>query len=116
MEKIFLDLTNEDKVSVIKEKARQALIDDFLEYLNAKYDRARLLASNEIGVVVGCACDENGFSSDIVVTVKVSTKAWYDKEDCKRPVKKFDLDEGTDGTDGADAYEMALKAKKVPKK
>lgn len=116
MEKIFLDLTEEEKVSVIKEKARQVLVEDFIEYLNEKYDRARLLASNEIGVIVGQAKDEDGFASDVVVTIKVSTKAWYNKGDCARPVKKFDLDDGTDGTDGADAYEMAVKAKKAPKK
>ena len=116
MEKIFLDFTNEEKVSVVKEKARQALIEDFVEYLNEKYDKARKLASNEIGVVVGQAKDEDGFASDIVVVIKATTKAWYNKTDCKRPVKKFDLDNGTDGTDGADAYEAEVEAKKAPKK
>lgn len=116
MEKIFLDMTDEEKVSAVKEKARQSLVEDIVEYLNQRYDRARKLASNEIGVIVGQAKDEDGFASDVVVTVKVTTKAWYNKTDCKRPVKKFDLDDGTDGTDGADAYQADVEAKSAPKK
>lgn len=116
MEKIFLDLTNEDKVSVIKEKARQTVLNDLVSYFKDRYEDSGMLASNEIGVVVGCARDENGFSSDVVVTVKISTKAWYDKTDCKRPVKRFSLYEGTDGTDGVEAYEAEMKAKKALKK
>lgn len=109
-EKIFLDLTDESKVSVIKEKARQALIEDIISYLEGRYDSCRKTASNEIGVVVGAAKDEDGFSSDVVVSVKVSTRNWYNKEDCKRPVQKYDLDEE------ADAYEFETAAKKSPKK
>ena len=112
MEKIFLDMTDMDKISAIKEKAREAIINDFMEYLKQRYDDAGLIASNEIGVVVGQANDTDGFASDVVVTIKVSTRAWYNKEDCKRPVKKFDLYDGTDGTDGVDAYTAAVKAKK----
>lgn len=116
MEKIFLDFTNEEKVSVIKNKARQALVDDFMQYLAERYDASAKLASNEIGVVVGQAKDEDGFASDIVCTITVTAKNWYNKEGCARPVKKFDLYDGTDGTDGALAYEADQKAKKAPKK
>ena len=57
-EKILIDFTEETKVSVIKEKARQALIEDIVAYLSDKYDDCRKTASNEIGVVVGEAKDE----------------------------------------------------------
>lgn len=116
MEKIFLDMTEEEKISAVKEKARQAVFNDLISYFKDRYEDSGRLASNEIGVVVGCARDENGFSSDVVVTVKISTKAWYDKTDCKRPVKRFSLYEGTDGTDGVEAYEAEMKVKKAPKK
>ena len=109
-EKILIDFTEETKVPVIKEKARQALIEDIIAYLSEKYDGCRKTASNEIGVIVGEAKDEDGFSSDVVVSVKVSTRPWYNKEDCKRPVQKYDLDEE------ADAYESEVAAKKAPKK
>lgn len=110
-EKILIDLTEETKVSVIKEKARQVIIDDIMNYLSERYENCRRTASNELGVVVGVAKDEDGFSSDVITTIKVSTRPWYNKEDCvARPVHKYELDEE------ADAYEMELAAKKAPKK
>lgn len=110
MEKIFVDFGEEKKVSVIKEKARQTIINDFIEYLAEKYDAAKLVGSNEIGVVVGSALDSEGFASDVVVVVKATVKPWYDKGDLARPVQKYDLDEE------AEAYEAEVKAKKAPKK
>lgn len=127
MEKIFLDFTSEEKVSVIKDKIRETLINDFLEYLNNKYDRARQLSGNEVGAVIGQALDEDKFPSDIVAAVKVSVKPWYNKRDLKRPVRKFDLDSGSEYSEedienglgdpnGADAYAAEVAAKKAPKK
>ena len=121
MEKIFLDLTEMDKVSAIKDTAREALINDLMAYLQERCEDAGLLASNRMGVVIGCASDEDGFSKDIVAEIKVSIKPWYNKLDCKRPVRSFDLHEGTkgeEGADGVDAYMKELEAKKnkAPKK
>ena len=127
MAKIFLDFMGEEKVSVIKDKARKDLIEDLLVFLNERYDRARQISGNEIGVVIGQAPDEDKFASDLVGVVKVSIKPWYNKSDLKRPVRKFDLDSGSEYSDediangkddpnGADAYEAAVNAKKAPKK
>lgn len=110
MEKIYLDLYDEEKVSVIKEKARQAVVDDIINYLKEKYEDVRLTASNEIGVKVGCAKDEEGGASDLIVSIKCSTRNWYNKSDCKRPVKRYNLKAE------ANAYEAEVAAKKAPKK
>jgi hypothetical protein len=116
MEKIFIDFTEEEKVSVIKEKARQAVITDLIEYLKEKYDMVGLTNSNEIAIVVGQAKDQDGFNSDVCTTLKVSCESWYEKtlndkgEKLKRPVKKFDFEEEVE------AYQMEVAAKRVPKK
>lgn len=118
-EKIFIDFMNEEKVSVIKEKARQAIIDDVIQYLTQRYETVAKTASNEFGVVVGCAKDEDGFSSDVIVTLKASTHPWYNKSDLKRPVRKYRLYSDGDEDEelgAAEAYEIELAAKKAPKK
>lgn len=110
MEKIYLDLYDEEKVSVVKEKARQTIINDIMEFLKERYEDARFTASNEIGVKVGCAKDEEGGASDLIVSIKCSTRNWYNKMDCKRPVERYVLE------DEAKAYEDEVAAKKAPKK
>jgi len=110
VEKIFVDFGDEKKVSVIKEKARQVLTDAFMEFLKERTEMAKLVGSNEIGVVVGQAKDQDGFASDVVVVVKATVKPWYDKTDLARPVHRYDLE------DEAEAYEAEVKAKKAPKK
>ena len=110
MEKIWIDFTNEEKVSVVKEKARQALIEAFEEFLAEHFDHFRKVSSNEFAVAVGEAKDLDGFANEVPVVVKFAAKSWYDKDDCKRPVVRYDIDEE------ADAYEMEVKAKKAPKK
>jgi hypothetical protein len=95
MEKIFVDFTEETKVSVIKEKARQTVINDFMDFLKERYDTVKPVGSNLIGVVVGEAKDTDGFASDVVVLIKAEVKSWYDKpaETPKgRDVVKYDLD------------------------
>lgn len=127
MDKVFLEFNDEKKVSAIKDKVRETLLADFLEFLNTKYERARRLSGTELGVIVGQAPDEDNFMSDIVAAIKVSVKPWYNNRDCKRIVRRFNLDEGSEYTDddiangldepnGADAYEAEQMAKNAPKK
>jgi acyl-CoA reductase-like NAD-dependent aldehyde dehydrogenase len=110
MEKIFVDFTEESKVSATKEKARQTVVEDLIAYLSERYDVVRQIASNELGIVIGSAKDENGFASDVVITLKATCRPWYDKTDCKRPVERFDLEYE------AETYEAEKAAKSVPKK
>jgi hypothetical protein len=116
MEKIFIDFTEEEKISVVKEKARQTVINDLIEYLKERYDMVGLTNSNQIAIVVGQAKDQDGFNSDVCTTIKVSCESWYDKtvndkgEELKRPVSKFDFEEEIE------AYKAEVAAKKAPKK
>lgn len=111
VEKIFIDMSEEKKVSVIKEEARKVLIDAFIEFLEERCEKVRKVASNKIGVVVGQALDLDGFAADLVDVITIESKTWYDKEEgLKRPVHRYDLEEE------AEAYEAEVKAKKAPKK
>ena len=118
MEKIFLDFMDEKKVSVIKEKAKEAILADIMEYLAQKYETVRKTASNEFGVIVGCGPDPDGFSQDICVSIKCTTRNWYDKDTGvdpetgkkKRGVTAYRFEEE------ADAYEMEQTAKDSYKK
>lgn len=98
------------KISAIKNDARETLVNEILEFLNEKYETVMKVASNEIGVVVGTFTDEDGFSHDIVDTVKVTTKSWYSKETGGRDVKEYDL------FDEADNYAKEVEDKKNKKK
>lgn len=104
MDKIFMDFMDEKKISVIKEKARQLILEDIFQYLSEKYETVKMTASNEFGVVVGSAPDADGFAHDVVVTIKCSTRYWYEK-DGKRPIHAYDLDKE------ADAYLAEVNAK-----
>lgn len=111
VEKIFIDMSEEQKVSAVKERARKVLIDAFMEFLEERCEKVRKVASNKIGVVVGQALDLDGFTADLVDVITIEAKTWYDKEEgLKRPVTRYDLD------DEADAYEAEVKAKGAPKK
>lgn len=108
--KIFIDFTNEPKISKIKEQARKVVTDDILEYLKTRYDVVRQVGTDEVGFVVGIGKDTDGFTSDIVVTLKATAKTWYDKQCAKHNLEKYDLEEA------GDAYELKIKAKGIPKK
>ena len=108
--KIFVDFTDEPKVSVIDKAVRKIVTEDIIEYLKERYDTVRRVGADEVGVVVGIGKDTDGFASDVVVTLKATAKPWYDKECAKRNKEKYDLNEA------GDAYEMKVKAKNVPKK
>lgn len=108
--KIFEDFTNEPKVSVIEKTVRKIVTEDIIEYLKQRYDTVRRVGNDEVGVVVGVASDTDGYSSDVVVTLKATAKPWYDKQCAKRSIEKYDLNEA------GDAYEMNVKAQRVPKK
>lgn len=110
MEKIWIDMTQETKVSVIKAKAREVLVEAFMEFLEERAEKFGKVASDKIAVAVGVANDLDGFPNDIPVVVDFSAKSWYDKEDLKRPVVRYDID------DEIKAYEDEVAAKKAPKK
>jgi hypothetical protein len=44
-ERNVIDFTNEKKVSVIKEQARQAVLNDIWEFLTQRYERLEELAA-----------------------------------------------------------------------
>ena len=115
-ERKVIDFTNEKKVSVIKEQARQSVLNDIWEFLTQRYEKVGRVGSNQVAVVVGVANDDDGFANDVVVVFDATTKPWYDREvndkgvPLSRPVERYDFE------DEVAAYEATNKAKKAPKK
>lgn len=106
----FHDLTTPMAVGETKKIARHIIMDDLIEYLKTKYEDIEQVAENEFGVIVGEAKDEDGYSADVCVTIKCSCKPWYNKNEGKRGVKKYEL------ADMAEEYRLEVKASKIPKK
>lgn len=115
-ERKVIDFTEEKKVSVIKEQARQSVLSDIWEFLTQRYEKVGRVGSNQVAVVAGVAKDDDGFAQDVVVVFDATTKPWYDRTvndkgvELSRPVVRYDFDEETE------AYEKDKGAKKAPKK
>jgi hypothetical protein len=115
-ERNVIDFTNEKKVSVIKEQARQAVLNDIWEFLTQRYEKVGRVGSNQVAVVAGVAKDDDGFENDVVVVFDATTKPWYDREvndkgiKLSRPVVRYIFDEEIE------KYNLDNKAKKAPKK
>ena len=115
-ERKVIAFTNEKKVSVIKEQARQAVLNDIWEFLTQRYEKVGRVGSNQVAVVVGVALDDDSFANDVVVVFDATTKPWYDRTvndkgvELSRPVERYDFE------DEVAAYEATTKAKKAPKK
>ena len=94
MEKIFIDyMDKKANTTDIKNGIRNAILEDLISYLSERYENVRMINNTEFGFVAGCAPDENGFSSDVCITIKPVVRNWYNKECSKRDVRRFDLDE-----------------------
>ena len=115
-ERKVIDFTEEKKVSVIKEQARQSVLNDIWEFLTQRYEKVGRVGSNQVAVVVGVARDDDGFAQDVVVVFDATTKPWYDRTvndkgvELSRPVVRYDFDEEVE------AYGKDKGAKKAPKK
>ncbi len=115
-ERNVIDFTNEKKVSVIKNQARQAVLNDLYDFLKERYERVGKVESNQVALVVGVACDDDGYSQDVVVVLNATTKPWYDREinskgvKLERPVSRYIFDEEVE------RYNLDNKAKDAPKK
>ena len=73
-ERKVIDFTNEKKVSVIKNQARQAVLNDLYDFLKERYERVGKVESNQVALVVGVAKDDDGYSQDVVVVLNATTK------------------------------------------
>ena len=93
--------------TAIREKVREALTADFIEFLKEKYGefvdndpnspRVRQTASNEVGIIVGKALDNEGYTKDVVALVKTSVPSWWDSVGPKGKVTNaYDFDEAAD--------------------
>lgn len=115
-ERKVIDFTNEKKVSVIKEQARQSVLNDIWEFLTQRYEKVGRVGSNQVAVVVGVAKDDDGWAQDVVVVFDATTKPWYDREvndkgiPLSRPVVRYIFDEEIE------KYNLDNKAKDAPKK
>lgn len=89
--------------TAIRNKVRETLTADFIEFLKEKYGefledgvtpRVRQTAANEVGVIVGQAEDNDGFMADVVATVKTSVPAWWNSVGEKgRATNAYDFNE-----------------------
>jgi hypothetical protein len=115
-ERKVIDFTEEKKVSVIKEQARQSVLNDIWEFLTQRYEKVGRVGSNQVAVVAGVAKDDDGFENDVVVVFDATTKPWYDRKvndkgiPLSRPVVRYDF------ADEVEAYEKDKGTKKAPKK
>lgn len=115
-ERKVIDFTEEKKVSVIKEQARQSVLNDIWEFLTQRYEKVGRVGSNQVAVVAGVAKDDDGYENDVVVVFDATTKPWYDRTvndkgvELSRPVVRYDFDEEVE------AYNKDKGAKKAPKK
>lgn len=88
------------KISEIKAEARQLVRDEMLEFLKTKHERVEPIGNTEIGIVVGTAPDDDGWTQDVVVVAKITAKPWYGRDkssEKSREVKRFDLDAASGG-------------------
>ena len=106
--------------TAIRNKVRAQLTADFVEFLKEKYGefvdegvpRVRQTASNEVGVIVGVAPDNDGFPQDVVALVKTSGPSWWESVGQKGKVTTaYDFNEAADNW----AFEVERKAKKKAK-
>ena len=76
-EKIFIDFTGK-KISQVKAAVRETLMNDFIEFLSAKYTKVGKVSANEIAVILGHWKDEDGFDHEVPAVVKATAKPFYD--------------------------------------
>lgn len=76
-EKIYRDFTGMKK-SAVKAAVREMLMEDFKEFLAAKYTKFGKVAAGEMAVVVGHWTDEDGFDHEVPAVVKAIAKPFYD--------------------------------------
>lgn len=82
------------KISEVKNEVRQILTEELKQYLSERYEKVRLVSTNEIAVLVGNRNDEDGFSHDVVSTIKITCKPFYDSVGEKgRQTVQYDIDE-----------------------
>lgn len=112
MEKLFINYMDgkNRNIAEIKNGFRNAVLEDLMNYLSERYETVRKIDNTELGFIIGCAPDNEGFSSDVCITLKPVVKNWYDKPAEKRPVRRYDLDEV------AEAYERDMEIKASLKK
>ena len=106
----FHDFSEVDGINQLKAEARRVLLEEVVEFLKTRYADIYRVAENEYAVVVGQAKDEDKFVSDVTVVLRGTTKPWYNNEDCRRPVVKYDPEQE------AELYAMEIKAKDCSKK
>ena len=78
MDKIFLDLTNIEKKSEIKEIVQEEFFNALMDFLKERYTDARQVGNADAAFVIGEALDDDGFSHDICLVVHGTIKPWYD--------------------------------------
>lgn len=108
--------------TAIRNKVREDLTKEFLEFLIEKHGefledgaskRVGQTGSNEVGVVVGKAPDNDGFVKDVVALVKVSVPAWwYSVGEAGRQTNAYDFEEAVANWD----YTVEQKKIKAEKK
>jgi hypothetical protein len=78
MDKIFLDLTNVEKKSEIKEIVAEEFYKALFDFLSERFTMAKQVGNTDIAVVVGQAKDDDGFVHDLCVVAHGTSKPWYD--------------------------------------
>ena len=106
MDKIFLDLTDVEKKSEVQNKCQEVFLEALNEFLAERFERVEKVGNSTLAIVIGVAKDDDGFSHDVCMEIKGTTKHWYDSYRKEKEIPAYDIDEV------ADLYKMEVDSKK----
>lgn len=99
-EKVYLDLTSIEKKSQVQDKVQEEFFNALREFLESRYTEVRQVGNADLGVVVGSAKDDDGFTNDVVVVVHGTVKHWYDQKRTykgeEKDIPRYDLEESAE--------------------
>ncbi len=93
---MLLDYTQAVNETAAKNQARKDLSEMLFEFLKEKFGedgQVGYVGKNEIGFVFGTVIDKDGFTVDMVATVKPVIKNYQAHNGEKRPSEAFDFDQ-----------------------
>lgn len=93
---MLLDYTQAINETAAKNQARKDLSEMLFEFLKEKFGedgQVGYVEKNEIGFVFGTVIDKDGFTVDMVATVKPVIKNYQAHNGEKRPSEAFDFDQ-----------------------